>query len=147
MDRKDIKKPNPDGLSKARTFLEHSPDLDSFFDEIEATNDRQEQLLERIRTNLADLGYRVNNVYKSEQYGPGDFNSYFEYLTECRLENISPNAQDVWELMKMQINFLQRTAAKASDEYLKLQNQNRDLKEHIKWLETKGDKNDDTSIE
>lgn len=51
-----------------------------------------------------------------------------------------PTSQEVWEEMKMQLNFTNSIAAKASEECLKLQNRCRDLEDHVKWLEKKDEK-------
>lgn len=98
--------------------------------------DREKALIERITQNIVDDGYTRKVIYNKLEFGIGNGKSYFDILVDRKLEGKEyPTAQEVWEEMKMQLNFLNSVAAKASDEYLKLQNKIRDLEEHIKWLE------------
>jgi hypothetical protein len=97
---------------------------------------REDALLKRIEENLANDGYVRKNIYSKSEYGIGDNASYFQALVDRKLEGKEyPTAQEVWEEMKSQLNFLRGVAGKASEEYLRLQNKYRDLEEHIKWLE------------
>ena len=97
---------------------------------------REDELLKRIEKNISDDGYVRKNIYTKQQFGIGNNTSYFQVLVDRKLEGKEyPDAQEVWEEMKAQLNFMNSVAAKASDEYLKLQNKVRDLEEHIKWLE------------
>lgn len=97
--------------------------------------DREKALLERIKNEITQLGVIEKNIYSRQENGIGDCLSYFEVLVELKLRGEEYSNQQVWEEMKSQLNFMRGTAAKASDEYLKLQNKYRDLQEHIKWLE------------
>lgn len=102
---------------------------------------REDELLKRIEKNISDDGYVRKNIYAKQQFGIGNNTSYFQVLVDRKLEGKEyPAAQEVWEEMKMQLNFISSVATKASDEYLKLQNRVRDLEEHIKWLEKKDEK-------
>ena len=97
---------------------------------------REDELLKRIEKNISDDGYVRKNIHTKQQFGVGNNTSYFQVLVDRKLEGKEyPDAQEVWEEMKAQLNFMNSVAAKASDEYLKLQNKVRDLEEHIKWLE------------
>jgi hypothetical protein len=97
---------------------------------------REDELLKRIEKNISDDGYVRKNIYTKQQFGIGNNTSYFQVLVDRKLEGKEyPTAQEVWEEMKAQLNFINSVTAKASDEYLKLQNRIRDLEEHIKWLE------------
>ena len=99
---------------------------------------REDALLKRIEENLSNDGYVRKNIYSKLEYGIGNNASYFQALVDRKLEGKEYlTAQEVWEEMKAQLNYLGGIAAKASDEYLKLQNKYRDLEEHIKWLEKK----------
>lgn len=102
---------------------------------------RKDELLKRIEKNISDDGYVRKNIYTKQQFGIGNNTSYFQVLVDRKLEGKEyPAAQEVWEEMKEQLNFMSSVAAKASDEYLKLQNRVRDLEEHIKWLEKNSEK-------
>ena len=102
---------------------------------------REDELLKRIEKNISEDGYVRKNIYAKQQFGIGNNTSYFQVLVDRKLEGKEyPAAHEVWEDMKMQLNFMSSVAAKASDEYLKLQNRVRDLEEHIKWLEKNSEK-------
>ena len=99
---------------------------------------REDEIIKRIEESLSNDGYVRKNIYSKLEYGIGDSASYFQALVDRKLEGKEyPTAQEVWEEMKMQLNYLRSTAAKASDDYLKLQNQVRDLIEHINWMNKK----------
>jgi hypothetical protein len=97
--------------------------------------DRQKALIDRIKNEITQLGVIERDIYSRQENGIGDCLSYFEVLIELKLRGEEYSPQQIWEEMKTQLNFLRGVAAKASEEYLKLQNKNRDLQEHIKWLE------------
>lgn len=102
---------------------------------------REDEIIKRIEQIVAENGYVRKNIYTRLQFGMGNNTSYFQVLVDRKLEGKEyPTAQEVWEEMKMQLNFMNSTAAKASQEYLTLQNKYRDLEEHIKWLEKKYEK-------
>ena len=102
---------------------------------------RENEILKRLEQAVSEDGYVRKNIYTRQQFGMGDNTSYFQVLVDRKLEGKEyPTAQEVWEEMKMQLNFMNSTAAKASQEYLTLQNKYRDLEEHIKWLEKKDEK-------
>jgi hypothetical protein len=97
---------------------------------------REDFILKRIEQNILEDGYVRKNIYAKKEFGIGNNASYFQVLVDRKLEGKDyPTAQEMWEEMKMQLNFFNSVAAKASEEYLKLQNKVRDLEEHIKWLE------------
>lgn len=102
---------------------------------------REDEIIKRIEQTVSEDGYVRKNVYTRLQFGMGNNTSYFQVLVDRKLEGKEyPTAQEVWEEMKMQFNFMNSVAAKASDEYLRLQNKHRDLEEHIKWLEKRDEK-------
>ena len=102
---------------------------------------REDEIIKRIEQTVSEDGYVRRNVYTRLQFGMGNNTSYFQVLVDRKLEGKEyPTAQEVWEEMKMQFNFMNSVAAKASEEYLKLQNKYRDLEEHIKWLEKRDEK-------
>lgn len=102
---------------------------------------REDEIIKRIEQTIAADGYVRKNIYTKQQFGMGNNTSYFQVLVDRKLEGKEyPTAQEVWEEMKMQFNFMNSVAAKASEEYLKLQNRVRDLEEHIKWLEKRDEK-------
>jgi hypothetical protein len=102
---------------------------------------REDEILKRIEQTVSEDGYVRKNIYTRQQFGMGNNTSYFQVLVDRKLEGREyPTAQEVWEEMKMQFNFMNSVAAKASDEYLKIQNRVRDLEEHIKWLERRDEK-------
>jgi hypothetical protein len=102
---------------------------------------REDEIIKRIEQTVTEDGYVRKNIYSKIQFGMGNNVSYFQVLVDRKLEGKEhPTAQEVWEEMKMQINFMNSVAANASKEYLKLQNRVRDLEEHIKWLEKKDEK-------
>ena len=102
---------------------------------------REDEISKRFEQTVAADGYVRKNIYTKQQFGMGNNTSYFQVLVDRKLEGKEyPTAQEVWEEMKMQFNFMNSVAAKASEEYLKLQNRVRDLEEHIKWLEKRDEK-------
>jgi hypothetical protein len=102
---------------------------------------REDEIIKRIEQTVSEDGYVRKNVYTRLQFGMGNNTSYFQVLVDRKLEGKEyPTAQEVWEEMKMQFNFMNSVAAKASEEYLRLQNRVRDLEEHVKWLEKKDEK-------
>lgn len=83
----------------------------------------------KIEDAIANAGFRNQKIWHSAQQGPGEFSSYFDYLFERRLqgkEDLEPKPEAVWEAMKMQLNFYQRSLAKAAEDYTKLENKLRD---------------------
>lgn len=99
---------------------------------------KEDALIKRIEDDLINEGYVRKNIYHKTEHGLGDNTSYFQALVDRKLEGKEPpTAQEVWEEMKTQLNFLRSVASSASQEYLKLQNKARDLEEHIRWLEKK----------
>ena len=104
-------------------------------------SNREDEIIRRIEQTLAEDGYVRKNIYSKTEIGMGNNPSYFQVLVDRKLEGKEyPTAQEVWEEMKMQFNFMNSVAAKASEEYLRLQNRVRDLEEHIKWLEKRNEK-------
>lgn len=102
---------------------------------------REDEISKRFEQTVAADGYVRKNIYTKQQFGMGNNTSYFQVLVDRKLEGKEyPTAQEVWEEMKMQFNFMNSVAAKASEEYLRLQNRVRDLEEHIKWLEKRNEK-------
>jgi hypothetical protein len=102
---------------------------------------REDLVLARIEQSVSEDGYVRKNIYTKKEFGVGNNASYFQVLVDKKLEGKDyPTAQEIWEEMKMQLNFTSSIAAKASEEYLKLQNKVRDLEEHIKWLEKRDEK-------
>lgn len=99
---------------------------------------REDEIIRRAEESVSNDGYLRKNIYTRLEFGMGNNTSYFQVLVDKKLEGAEyPTAQQVWEEMKMQLNFAQGVAAKASEEYLRLQNKVRDLEEHIKWLESR----------
>jgi chromosome segregation ATPase len=97
---------------------------------------REDALLKRIEEDLTNDGYVRKNIYSKLEYGMGNNASYFQALVDRKLEGKEyPTAQEVWEEMKSQLNDLGGVAARASEDYRKLQNKYKNLEEHIKWLE------------
>jgi len=83
----------------------------------------------KIEDIIANAGFRNNKIWHSAQHGPGEFSSYFDYLFERRLqgkEDLEPKPEEVWEAMKMQLNFYQISLAKAAENFTKLENKFRD---------------------
>jgi hypothetical protein len=97
--------------------------------------DRQKTLIERIHKQLAEDGYVKNDIHAQVKYGIGNARSYFDALVDIKLEGLDyPKAQDVWEEMKMQINYLTKSLLKASRDYDILQAKCRGLEEDIRDL-------------
>jgi len=89
---------------------------------------REEALLDRIRTELVDAGHKDVRVWEHNTEGLGDFHSFFDVLVENKLLGSDElDSEAVWVSMKMQINQLRATISKGGDEYLKLQNKYRGL--------------------
>ena len=99
-------------------------------------DERQRSILKRVEDELASAGYKRTQIYTGSLSPDAFFLSYWDLLVDRKLAGLeTPTSQEVWESMKETINYLNRTAAKASEDYTKLENKNRDLQEHIKWLE------------
>jgi hypothetical protein len=90
---------------------------------------REEQVIERIKTSVAEDGYTRKDIRYASKNGIGDAKSYFDALVDIKLEGKAypPRSQEVWEEMKAQINYLTGCLVKASEDYAKLQNKVRHL--------------------
>lgn len=98
---------------------------------------RSDALIQRIEENLTNEGFKKKPIYQRKEFGFGDFESFFDLMVDVRLGGKEYlTAEEVWENMKMQVNFLLGTLAGASDDYIKLQNRYKNLEEHVKWLES-----------
>jgi hypothetical protein len=83
-------------------------------------------------------GYKRCKIRTGCKNGVGDAESYFDYLLDCKLEgNTVLNNEAIWTSMKMQLNYVQNNAAKANEDYLKLQNEVRYLKEDLEEMRRK----------
>ena len=92
----------------------------------------------KIHNAISDAGFKNDKIYHRLPDGPGDFKSYFDYLIERKLsghDNLEPNPEELWILMKMQLNFYQGELAKASEDYLILSNRLSAKEEYIKDLQ------------
>lgn len=97
------------------------------------SENRENQVIQRIRESLIEEGVKSRVVRESAQYGLGSAKSYAEALLDLRLEGKgNPTAQEVWEEMKAQINFLTGALIRASEDYSKLETGIRGLKEDLK---------------
>ena len=95
----------------------------------EGMDKRTRARLERIENQVADEGYKNSKNYGQSEVGYGDFDSFFEVLVECRLAGEEyPTHVQVFNNMKKQVNFLRADLTKASEDYLKIQNECRHLK-------------------
>lgn len=89
---------------------------------------RAKAQIERIETLLIEEGYRNETIYQQSETGYGDFKSYFDVLVDCHLAGEGyPTHVQVFNNMKRQINYLNANLAKASEDYLSLQNKCRYL--------------------
>lgn len=99
-------------------------------------DERQKAILKRVEDELSSDGYKRIPIYEGDLSSNSFFLSYWDLIVDRKLAGLeAPTSQEIWEDMKKTINYLNRTAAKASEDYLRLQNKIRDLEEHIKWLE------------
>ena len=97
--------------------------------------DREQQIIDRIEAIVLAEGIIRKNIYGSAQYGIGSSKSYFDVLVDKRLEGKSyPTAQEVFEEMKMNVNYLTRSLVKASEDYAKLETKIRGLENDIRDL-------------
>ena len=88
------------------------------------------EVIIRYKDMLEEEGLYEKKIRDGSNNGLGDFNSFFDYLLECKLAGTEPlNTEKVWEDMKRQINYLQRQTVKLNEDYLALQNK-------IRWLES-----------
>lgn len=93
-------------------------------------NDREKEMIQRIKESLIKEGVSEKIITESKQYGIGSAKSYLEALVDLRLEGRDlPKTQEVWEGMKLQINFLTSSLLRASDDYAKLESRFRGSKE------------------
>lgn len=86
-------------------------------------------VIDKFQHKLIGSGITNKPEYRSERFGPAEFKSYFEYLVDRQLsgeEQIQPNSEELWTLMKMQVNFFERSLSKAADDYRKLENKLRE---------------------
>jgi hypothetical protein len=94
-------------------------------------------VVDRFEQELLNLRFENKPVYKSDRFGPAEFRSYFEYLIDRKLLGealVEPRSEELWELMKAQVNFYERQLAKASEDYVKLENRLRDSQNMIDQL-------------
>ena len=94
-------------------------------------------VVDKFEQKLLNAGFTNTKEYHSDQNGPAEFKSYFEYLLDRQLageEDIEPETEILWILMKRQVNFFERTLAKSAEDYTKLQNQIRDKDQRIDEL-------------
>lgn len=94
-------------------------------------DDRSNQIIERIKTELRADGYGEVEVFQKQSSGIGDYSSFFEILIDRRLagKHNEPSAEEVWAEMKMQINYLRKIIIDAEKEYKILASHNFDLKQ------------------
>ena len=94
------------------------------------SNDRETQIIQRIREYLKNEGISEKVIRESSEYGIGSAKSYFDALIDIRLEGKEdPSSKEVWDQMKAQINYLTSALIKASDDYAKLETKLRGSKE------------------
>jgi hypothetical protein len=100
-------------------------------------DDRLKGIIERIESSLSSEGLERKVVSEKSEHGPADYPSFFEMMVDLKLEGKpEPGAQEVWEQMKAQANYLRAELLYAFSEYRKLENRCRgleaDLLERIK---------------
>jgi hypothetical protein len=94
-------------------------------------------IISKFEQKLLNAGFTNKVEYNSEQYGPAEFKSYFQYLLDRQLagnEEIEPSPEELWTLMKRQVNFFERSLVKASDDFVKLENRIRNKDKEIEEL-------------
>jgi hypothetical protein len=97
--------------------------------------DRLKELIARITKALEEEGIEVEPIFEHSKNGFGDFQSFFELMIDVRLDGKDKlDAQEVWENMKKQLNWLQTAAIVASDDYRKLENRFRNLQNDYQLL-------------
>ena len=83
---------------------------------------REKQIIERIKESLVKEGITEKVIHGHSKYGIGSPKSYLEALVDIKLEGREiPTAQETWEEMKLQLNYLTHALLKASDDYSKLE--------------------------
>ena len=96
---------------------------------------RHKAIIERISKELQDEGFEVKGIFESSPQGPGDSNSYFDYLVDLKLEGRKiPSSQDLWEEFKKQLNHYQKIVIDADKEYNKVYTKVRGYEERIQEL-------------
>lgn len=97
--------------------------------------ERLQAIIDRISKELKDEGYEEKDIYESSPQGPGDSNSFFEYLVDLKLEGQRiPTSQELWEAFKKQLNHSQKIVRDADKEYNKAYTKFRGLEEQIRDL-------------
>lgn len=97
--------------------------------ETSGMNDRARERYLKTKETVFDEGYRHKEIVEKSENGYGDFDSFFSVLVDCKLAGEEyPLAQEIFENMKKQINHYRAEVNKYSEEYFKLQNENRALK-------------------
>lgn len=97
--------------------------------------DRERAIIDRINKQLAEDGYVKKEIHDQARYGIAKAKSYFEVLVDIKLEGLKyPTAQEVWEEMKMHVNYLTRSLVKASEDYAILESKIRGLEEDLRDL-------------
>lgn len=121
--------------------MDDMDDIDDFLEQYEkkqkydGMDERTKARYERIENAVADEGYIPKKVFGKSQTGYGDFETYFEILVDCKLQGIKyPTAQQIFENMKLQINHYRAENNTYSEEYFKLQNEIRNLKQDIQEM-------------
>ena len=90
-------------------------------------------VISKFEQKLIDAGFSDQREYSSDRFGPAEFRSYFEFLLDRLLageEQLELKPEKPWIQMKRQNNYLERSLAKASEDYPKLENKMRE-KENI----------------
>jgi hypothetical protein len=107
---------------------------------------KQKQIITKFESAVSADGYVRKNITAKIQYGMGNAKSYFDVLVDTRLAgNEYPTAQEAWEELKGQINFLTSNLLAASEEYSRLATKNRGLtSDHIDLI--KENKSTDSSL-
>ena len=91
--------------------------------------------LDGFHRQLAEDGYVKRDIYNQSRYGIANAKSYFDALVDIKLEGLDyPTPQEVWEEMKMHVNYLTRSLVKASEDYATLESRIRGLEEDIRDL-------------
>lgn len=91
--------------------------------------DRIKSLIERIRKDLTDEGIFEEKIRVRSETGPGDFESYFDFMIERKLQGLSePGTQNLWNEFKAQLNDREATIRKAAEDYRRLETRYRGLR-------------------
>lgn len=96
---------------------------------------RESELIKRFEQILEKDGVskcRIKNISKS---GIGDFESYFDYLLDCKLGGRTTLSNEgIWTSMKMQLNWNTMVLIKLNEDYMKLQNKVRNLESDLEEM-------------